>query len=63
VRPQGCMSVPYLSYKARVRGPGTYVAEPTVLQSFSNPSVRGYGNSGSIIISTTTRVMSTSSAI
>lgn len=55
IRPTSCPNVPYVSYKAHVRGPGTYGAEPSLIQSFSDPSIRGYGTAGTITITTSSR--------
>jgi uncharacterized protein YfaS (alpha-2-macroglobulin family) len=46
----GCSATGYITYHARVRGPGTFMAEPALLQSFDKPAIRAVGSAGEIRI-------------
>lgn len=52
-RAKECAAQSYVSYKARVRGAGEFVAEPAVIQSFERVNIRSYGKAGEISITTT----------
>lgn len=40
----------YFSYSARVTSPGTYIAEPALLQSFDTPSIKNFSNEATVEI-------------